>query len=195
PVLFLLEEPLDHSMVSPPILHTSLPSVGALLKRLRPILVQDPLVDKIGQKYEIRLENLTISPTITNPITSQVESFTKEPLDEAEYSTHLIENPLTLHRPFSPKPITQYINEELQSLAGREGLEELEEDSLMDIGDIHVCKDLTQSLTRDRGGDVPAVTDRFLLASSFGDSVGNGSCSSAGLCFENLNNAGTNVAK
>uniref|UniRef100_A0A1X7UI13 Uncharacterized protein n=1 Tax=Amphimedon queenslandica TaxID=400682 RepID=A0A1X7UI13_AMPQE len=189
PVLFLLEEPLDHSLVSPPILHTSLPSVGALLKRLRPILVQDPLVDKIGRKYEIRLENLTISLTITNPMTSQVESFTKEPLDEAEYSTHLIENPLTLHRPFSPKPITQYINEELQSLATTEGSEELEDkEGLIDIGDM--CKDLTQSLTRDRGGGVPAVTDRFLLASSFGDSVGNGSCSSAGLCFEDLNNTG-----
>lgn len=57
----------------------------------------------------------------------------------------------------------------------------------MDIGDM--CKDVTQS--RDRGGDVPLVTDRFLLASSFGDSVSDGSRSSAGLCFEDLNNTGT----
>ena len=56
PVLFLLEELLDQSVVSPLILHTALPSVGALMKRLRPILVQDPLVDKNGQKYGMRLE-------------------------------------------------------------------------------------------------------------------------------------------
>ena len=52
PVLFVLEEPL----LSPPLLHTNLPSVGTLLKRLRPILVQDPLFHENGQKYEMGLE-------------------------------------------------------------------------------------------------------------------------------------------
>ena len=53
PVLLLLEQPLYPHVHSPPILSTTLPTVPILLKRLRPVMVLDPLLDENGEQYKI----------------------------------------------------------------------------------------------------------------------------------------------